>query len=423
MHGVVALDASGEAIGPCLTLRDRRSIDEAREISERVGRGNVYALTGAHLDACAPVAKLLWLKRNWPSLYASASKFVLPKDYVRGRLVGKVVTDILDAAGTLLFDIDKRSWAMPLLEACEVPPEKLPIVLDPHCMAGTLQAQSARELDLEPGIPVVVGAGDDIEALGAGLVEPGMTMEHLGTTGSIVTCVGDAIRDPEMKLELYPWVEPALWLLGGSTSNAGGAIAWADGVFQGSEPTRSDCGLRLSRAALPQLEEPLVFLPYLSGERCPVWNPHARGVLFGLSLAHTHEDVIQSVFEGVAFSLRHLQEYIYEVGGRPGDVVCRDVTTDTLWTQLRADIYGRSLIILKGGDPTALGAMMLAGVGIGVFSDVREAVRETVVIARTIEHSPGNAEGYDELYGLYKALASDLQPLFQAPGHASTVEM
>lgn len=417
MHGVVCLDADGEAIGPCLTVRDQRSTAEAEEIVNRVGREEIYALTGAYLDASSPAAKLLWLKCRRPSMVQQTSKFVLPKDYIRGLLTGQAATDaatdVIDAAGTLLFDISQRSWAAPLLEACEVPQEKLPAVLEPTDMAGTLQAEPAAELNLAPGIPIVLGAGDDIEALGAGLVEPGMTLEHIGTTGSILTCVDHFILDPEMKLDLYPWIDPSLWLLGGATNNAGGALAWARSALCGQQSADTRRDLRLRRRAMPGLEEPLIFLPYLSGERCPVWNPRVRGVFFGLNLQHTHDDLIQAVFEGVAFSLRHLLEYIEEMGGQPIDLIRGDVACDDLlWAQLRADIYGRDLLLVGGKDPTSLGTMLIAGVGIGLFSDAREAAQKAVALAHTVKPSPENAGAYRELFAKYKTLASDIQPLF-----------
>ncbi|MCL4459218.1 MAG: FGGY family carbohydrate kinase [Chloroflexi bacterium] len=410
MHGVVALGKDDQVLGPCLTLRDQRSTVEVVEILTSLEAEKVYHLTGGRLDPSAPIAKLLWLKKHHPSLFDRVQVFLPPKDYIRYRLSGRFATDPIDASGMLLFDLHRGDWAAPLLMAIGIPLAKLPPISSSSALAGRLNSAVAAQLGLSAGVPVVVGAGDDVVALGAGVIEPGMCLEHLGTTGSIMICTDQIVLDPQMRLDVYPHVETGRWFLGGSTSNAGGALAWATEILYEDESRRE---LNLPDKAYPQVNNPLVFLPYLNGERCPIWDANARGVFFGLNHNHTRNDLIQAVFEGIAFSLNHILEAILDAGLSPkGIVVTGTFARDPAWASLRANVYGKALLFPQSSEPTALGAMILAGVGIGLFANVAEGVRRTITIEKSINPKGELIAPYIQLYSLYKDIYQRNRPLF-----------
>jgi xylulokinase len=408
MHGLVPVDADGEAIAPCLTLRDQRSTEQAQHIHQQLGDHQVYEITGAHLDGSSPAAKMLWLKQRQPEVYRSTYKFLLPKDYVRCKMVGGFATDLVDAAGTLLFDIRERDWSQDLISACGVDREKLPEIIPQTEIAGRLGLETAQYLGLPTGVPVIIGAGDDIEALGAGLITPGTTLEHIGTTGSLTTCVDNVTWDPEMTVDIYPWVNEDLWLIGGATSNAGGALDWAKQAFDArcEAPESIHYQIQTSR------DSQLVFLPYLNGERCPIWNPEASAVLFGLKAHHDYQDIIQAVFEGVAFSLRHLMDHIESLTGPTAAILCREITGEDDFTQLRADVYQRDLQVLSINDPTSLGAMLLSCVQIGRFGTLNDAVHHAVSTQKTIRPETHKNHSLQNRYQRYRQLAETFQDLF-----------
>jgi len=403
MHGVVPVGSNGEALGPCLTLRDNRAVDEADEITAAVGLSRIYRTTGARLAPSAPIAKIRWLQKHEQGLCDSAQVFLPCKDYIRHLLTGDIGTDPIDAAGTLMFDIKRGNWSEELLDSAGISAAKLPIVRPSWELAGHLGDEVARQLDLEAGIPVVVGAGDDIEFLGVGMVEPGMTLEHFGTTGSIMTCVEGIAYDPSMSVEIYPHVDEQLWLLGGSVNAAGAALAWAARILYGEEGRRVGELFDCKEDLLPDTDNPLVFLPYLSGERCPIWEPQARAGWLGLSLEHGRRDMSRAVVEGVVFSLKQILEKIEEVSGPSVSImVMADLEPDLLWLTLRSSIYDKPLRLIQSADPTSLGAMILGGLCVGLFDNLKEAVGATVSMSGSILPDKDVAKGYAPLYDLYK---------------------
>ncbi|MBI3962825.1 MAG: hypothetical protein HY335_08740 [Deinococcus sp.] len=402
MHGVIALDRNATALGPFYTLRDRRCLSEIPAMERAVTPQEIYQITGARLSAAAPAAKLLWMRRTLSEHFQRAQVFLSAKDFLRWRLTGEIATEPLDAAGMVLYDLEHGTWSEALLECWGLPQAKLPPIKDPTALAGTLQPQPARELGLVAGTPVVVGAGDDVEFLGAGLTEPGQGLEHLGTTGSLLVCIDRPLRDPERRLELGPHVEPGRWLIGGSTSAAGAALRWVADLL-----------------GLPELPPPdprpvpghqPLLVPHLVGERCPLWDPIVQGTLVGLELGQGQEALARAAFEGVTFSLRHILEALQQLGAAPTRLVLTDGRSVT-WAALRANIYGMPLQIPRQPEATALGAMILAGVGVGLFSSVAAAVRQVVSIERAVAPEAAATALYQRRYRLYRAASTAAQAM------------
>ncbi len=414
MHALVCLGKDGRALGPSLVLGDQRALAEAESISAELGLERIYALTGARMDASMPLAKLLWLRKHQPAIHRRAQAFLACKDFIRHRLTGDLLTDPIDACGSSLYDIQRRAWAPELVALAGLRAEQLPAVAEPCAIAGCLRAEPARRLGLRAGLPVVVGAGDDVEVLGNGLLAPGQALEHLGTTGSILTCADRPVYDPQMAVELYPHVESGLWVLGGSVTAAGSALAWARQVLRenGAGPTELSVD-----SGSPNLERPLVFLPHLAGERCPAWEPHARGGWLGLTLAHTGADLQRSVLEGISFSLKSVLERLESLVGPQTRITVsgRESASDG-WLHLRASIYRRPLAMLRTSEPTALGAMVLAAVGTGMYATLSEAAQQVTGVERVIEPQADLARDYQRLYALYSAASEALRPLMRLPG-------
>lgn len=401
MHALVCLGGEGRALFPALVLGDQRSLHDADAVAAKLGLAHIYGLTGARMDASMPLAKLCWLRRHAPEVHRHARAFLSCKDWLRHRLTGDLLTDPIDACGMSLYDIGRRQWAPDLVACAGIQFEQLPQVADPCAVAGPLLPEAARLAGLPAGVPVVVGAGDDVEVLGNAMLAPGRALEHLGTTGSILTCTDRPVFDPEMAIELYPHVLPDMWVMGGSVTAAGSALAWAQQVLRAALPSTEGTS-SANRPRRVDLEHPLVFVPHLLGERCPAWEPHTRGGWIGLTSTHTAGDLHAAVLEGIAFSLRSVLERIERLVGRQDlvSVSGRDGNDDG-WLRLRAAIYRRPLALLKTAEPTALGAMIIGVVGAGLCGSVSEAVQRCGGDERVIAPAGDQAGDYDRLYSLY----------------------
>lgn len=394
MHSLVCVDQNGVAIGKSLVLGDQRSVAQSDGIIQQIGLGEIYSRTGARMDASMPMAKIAWIRENEPERFAASSHFVPCKDYLRMRMTGDRYIDAMDATGMSLYNIRTGGWDLELCDLIDVNIDQLPEVVDCIHKAGELRPDAAKSLGLKPGIPVVVGAGDDVEVLGFGLDRPGTMLEHLGTTGSILACTQTPLFDPEMAVEVYPHLIPGLWLLGGSISTAGRARSWADGILDKSGRENMDDFEPKSQ----DLSEPLLFIPHLAGARCPQWDPNARGSWIGLAMRHTSSDLYQAVQEGSVFALKSVLDRMEELMGGVASIRVSEKEGGASWQKMRANIYGRELLPVTNPEPTAHGAMLLAAVMLGVYPDVKTAVSETVSHTDSVTNDARMAKLYDGLY-------------------------
>ncbi len=412
MHSLVCLGPDHTALGPSLVLGDRRSLVESDYIVQSIGLEHIYRVTGARMDASMPLAKICWLQRQAPEIPGQTRAFLACKDWLRHRLTGDLLTDPIDACGTSLYDLQAATWSPELVKLAGIRIEQMPEIADPCSIAGQLTRQAAANLGLQPGIPVVVGAGDDVEVLGNGLLSPGVSLEHLGTTGSILTCSDRLAYDPNMAVEIYPHAAPGLWVLGGSVTAAGMALEWAQRTLQYVHADELGVINDFTCLPHPRLSEPLIFVPHISGERCPEWQPHARGTWCGLSTVHSQADLRQAVLEGIAFSLKNVLDRIERLAGRQTSITvgARELANPG-WAKLRATIYQRPLAVLNTEEPTALGAMILAAVGVGVYSNLAEAVNTVTGSHAYIEPAPDIIDDYQCLYELYLQTADTQREL------------
>jgi xylulokinase len=416
MHGLVCQDAAGQAIGPAIVLGDRRATAEAAKITEDLGAAWIWRTTGALLDPSIPAAELSWLRRHDPERFRAADLFTSVKDHLRGRLTGDRLTEPIDACATSLYDIHARGWSSELLAEVGVEHRRLPNVVAPEVAAGPLRADAARDLGLPSGTPVIVGAGDDVEVLGGGLLEPGDALEHLGTTGSILAVAREPIVDPALALELYPHVVPDRWVVGGSITTAGAALGRVAELL----------GYAGIAAMLDSLDGPaprpgddgLVFLASLAGERCPERDPAARGAWIGITSATRREDLARAALEGVAFSLRRILDAIERLLGPQHRILLSSggADLDPRWLEVRAATYGRTLVRLATPEPTSLGLLAVVTAGAGVYPDVATASRAIARTAGEISAHHGTRTALAERYTKTVAAAAALRPAWPASG-------
>lgn len=425
MHGSVFLDEHGAVVRPPLLWCDVRTSEQCRTITEKVGgRERLLELTGNPALEGFTAPKVVWLQENEPDAYARVRHILLPKDYVRYKLTGELMAEVSDAAGTLLFDVEKSEWSQPVLEALGIEPGMLPPVVQSFDVAGRVTAEAAALTGLAEGTPVVAGGADNTcGAVGSGIVREGVFLSSIGSSGVVLTPSGTASKDPKGRVHTFNHSVKDQWYLMGVTLAAGLSLKWFRDQMSPAEKAVEAAGgpdaydlLSAQAAQSPAGSRGLFFLPYLNGERTPHADADARGVFFGLSGAHTRADMIRSVFEGVTFSLRDSVEIMRELGREVSEIrAIGGGAKSPFWRQIQADVFGADVLTLEIDEGPAFGAALLAMVGAGRYKSVVEAADATVRIKDRTSPSE-NVETYNKSYEFYRSLYPAFKERFAALG-------
>ncbi len=381
MMGCLCLDKNGIPLRKHIIWADMRAVKEEQALRESIDPYEFYHITGHRPSASYSLPKLLWIKNNEPEVYKNTYKVLNAKDYIVYKMTGQFVTDYSDGTGTNAFDLNQFCWSEKILDAMGVDRDLLPEVKPSTHIAGELGKKPAEECGLVPGIPVVIGAGDGTAAtVGAGSVSEGVTYNCLGTSSWIATTSKTPIFDEEMRTFNFAHAVPGLVAPCGTMQAAGNSYAWMKKQLCGEEAMcAKESGVSIydlingKIARVPAGSNGLYYLPYLIGERSPRWNPNAKGAFIGLTMEHTHEDMLRSVVEGIGMNLRLILDImrtktdvkeIIALGGLAKSEVC---------LQIFSDIFGAVVKPLNHlEEATSIGAAVCAGVGVGALSSFNE---------------------------------------------------
>ncbi len=424
MHGLVLLDEAGNVLRPAILWNDQRTGPQCEEITAWAGGlKRLIALTGNVVLPGFTAPKIVWVRQNEPTLYDRISHILLPKDYIRYCLTGEFATEVSDASGTALFDVGNRRWSATMAGLLEIPMGWLPDCHESHVVSGEISAIAAAATGLIAGTPVVGGGGDQAaQAVGSGIVRPGIISVTSGTSGVVFAYADSYAPEPDGRLHVFCHAVPGAWHAMGVMLSAGGAFRWFRDTLAGEERVAAAAAgrdpydlLTEQAAAAPPGAEGLLFLPYLTGERCPHPDPNARGAFVGLTLRHGKGHLVRAVLEGVSYGLRDSLELIKGLGVPIEQVrASGGGARSPLWRQIQADIFGTELVLINVTEGAAFGAALLAGVGAGVYRDVREAVDAAVRVVSSTTPDPAAAQAYEALYPLYRGLYPALKPTFDA---------
>lgn len=411
MHSSVFLDGAGEVIRPALLWNDARTAEQRRHITRTLGLDGLRDMLGNLPLEGFTAPKVAWLMQNEPANYARLRTLLLPKDYIRYRLTGDYATEPSDAAGTLLYDVRRRRWSSAALDALGLEASILPAVAGSTQITGTATAEGAAMLGIARGTPVVGGGADNAAgAVGCGAVSEGVMQASIGTSGTLLLPTREPRVAPDMNLHTFCHAVPDMWYLMGTVLSAGGALRWLrDAVAPGASYET----LTAEAAGVAIGSEGLLFLPYLSGERTPHNDANARGVFFGLSLAHRRAHLVRAVIEGACFALRDSLELMREQGAAPSEArAIGGGARGGLWLQTLADAFNMPIATAQPAAGPAYGAALLAMVGCGMFGDVESAVQAHVRTSVVAEPSPERVAEYDDIYGAYRRLYPALRERF-----------
>ena len=408
MHGLVALDAADNVIRPAILWNDGRTEKECVYLNSTVGREIVSAETGNIAFAGFTAPKLLWMKENEPALFGKIAKIMLPKDYLIYRFSGVHATDVSDASGMLLFDVKNRSWSKKMCELCSVDEAWLAKICESYEVVGELKPALAEELGVGAGVKVIAGAGDNAAAaVGTGTVHNGDCNISLGTSGTVFISSDNYSVDSKNALHSFAHANGRYHLMGCMLSAASCNQWWMGDILK-------DTDFAAAQAGITRLGENAVyFLPYLMGERSPHNDPHARGAFIGMRMDTSREDMVQAVFEGVAFGLRDS----FEVAKGSGlDIrrtkICGGGAKSPVWRKIMANVLGICVDTIESEEGPALGGAMLAAVGCGRFASVEAAAEAIVRVTGTVEPEEALVKKYEERYAMFRELYPALKPSF-----------
>ncbi|BCG61408.1 gluconokinase [Paenibacillus sp. URB8-2] len=444
MHSLMAVDKDGMPLTPLLTWADNRSVPQLAELKRSGAAEELYALTGTPAHPMSPLGKLLWWKENKPELFETAARFISIKEYLLHRCFGLYALDVSTAAATGLLHISGRGWCEKALQLAGIGKERLGEIVPVTEVLRGMKPEMAEAFGLLPHTPWVVGASDGALAnIGSGAASLGNTAVTIGSSGSVRRFVSNPLTDPQGRTFCYAFGEDR-WLIGGPTNNGGIALRWfkeqfMNGVLPGpeirdairaqperrqrrgrqhvvidpSKPGHSSLDDLITLAmSVPAGADGVLFLPYLSGERAPYWNPDARGVFAGAGLHHGRQHFVRAVLEGVLFAVNDVTETLSGLAGPPERMLASGgFASSAVWTGLLSDMTGLRIDVPRSYEASAYGAALLAMFATGALDSLDQADARVGILR---SHAPNeeNRAVYEKLYPLFKDVYRRLEPVF-----------
>lgn len=397
---------------PAIMVSDRRAEMQAGALSALPAFAPVKQATGLESNPSLMLPKIMWLKDEEPEVFAKSRFFVSPNDYMIGRLTGTVVTDHFDAQ-KFHYDAMEKTYPIALFNELGLNEDQIPPSVSPGFDVGRVLPEVASSLGLRANTRVIVSTYDAICAFfGSGVSILGEACDVSGTVSSLRVLTAQHIQDPSGRTLITPFADDDVYIVGGSNNLGGGLIEWTKQALYSRDEFPYQVMEEEARGAVLGAGG-LTFLPYLMGERAPVWDVDARGVFFGLERYHGRGDMACAVFESTAFAIRHLMEAIEDAGARIDRIrVSGGLTRIPLVQSLKADITGREIAVVDEFETTALGAAMLVGRGVGIFGDLQGAAKISRV-RLTIHPDPERHAMYHDHYQMYRDTYQTLKPLFK----------
>ncbi|HEY6398431.1 MAG TPA: FGGY family carbohydrate kinase [Solirubrobacteraceae bacterium] len=422
LDGLVATRADGSPTGPALIWMDRRAAAECDQASAEIDPQRLRELTGCNLDPGHVAAKIAWLRRHRAEEHAAARWFLLPGSFVAWHASGELAVDPSNASSSMLLDIGTREWSDEACTGFGVDPEMLAPIHPAHQVLGPAAPWLCDAAGLDPSTVVVLGCGDEMAAtLGAGVIEPGVVCDVIGTAEPVCAVVSEPALDSGCVTEAHPHASPDGWLLENPGWLSGGAYRWfRDQLGSVEVASAAATGgdvyelLNHEAATAPAGAGGVLWIPALAGATAPEWNPDARAAWFGLTASHRRSHLARALLEGNAFALRDVLDAMRSAGLQTTELVCvAGGARGDLLLQIRADVTGLPVSRPEDVETTARGAAMLAAAGAGMHPDVPTAVSAMTGRRRApVLPDPAGQAVYAAAHERYRDLYAALRPLF-----------
>ena len=415
----IPLNSNMEPIHPCIIWMDRRAEKECDQVSKLISKEELFSITGNGIDPYFGFLKMLWLKNNRPDVWEKTAKFLTPNQYVIYKFTGSAVIDHT-SAGNLggIYDMRNHCWSQPLMEKLGIPVSKLPEkIVRPQDIAGYLTKEAANQLGLWEGMPVCAGCIDCLAStLATGALYAGQHVAIVSTSINWGVIHSELPTNPDYVSMPYLLEPEKMTYTYGGASTAGALLRWfRDEVMpfvmdEKGEPVPTNYSEMDKRAEnIEAGSRGLIVLPYFMGERSPIWDVNARGVVFGLTLQHSFVHIYHALLEAVAFSLRHIMETSnIALSTNSSCTLVGGASRSKLWRQIFADVTGVPIIYSAENIEAPLGDALIAAVGAGYVPDF-EVIKNWVCFENRVEPNMENHAEYNRYYDLYKKLYLSLK--------------
>jgi xylulokinase len=410
----VLLDGNDRPVYPIIAWHDPRTVPQMDWLARQIAPWEVFRITGQQWRPIYSVFKLLWLRENEPAAFRTGERWLCIADYIMWRLAGVHVTDRTVGSRTMLLDQARGRWSASLLDIAQLDGNLLPEVVLSGTRVGHVTPDAAQETGLRAGTPVCTGGHDHLcGAFAAGILGPGQILDSSGTAQSVLTLTPEWHPTRTLfdsGLTYYRYVLDGLFILQGGLTMAGGMLRWLGDLLAATEEADYQALLEAAAAA-PAGANGVTCLPYLRGKPAPTVDSGARGAVLGLTATTTRGDVARATLEGLAYHLRELVEAFDALLGTRADEITAIGGTNQpgLLPQIKADVTGRAVRVPSVPEAVALGAALLAGLGVGVFATAQEAAARSPRRAQTHLPDAALAELYAAGYDCYRALYRQLR--------------
>lgn len=403
-EGIVPVNRNFEPLDNIIIWLDGRAEEEAKYISDVLGKNLVYDICGLVPHPVWSLSKILWLKKNRPGIFRNTYKFLQAEDYIVSRLSGKAVTEFSIASRTCILDVKNKKWSEKILTAFEIDPSKLPELLEPGTMVGTIVPSVAKEFGLNPATNIFTGAGDQqAAAIGSGAVFDGSVSIGIGTSSALSFTLSKPIPDPGKRIILNCAALPGMWEYEPPIWNTGGLIKW---FFDELIKETYNFEKILSQTEeIPAGSDGIIVLPYFSGSGSPRWNPSQKGVFFGLTLAHHRSHLLKAVMESIAFEIKYNIESAERSGIKVSNIILSGgASQNKPLCQIISDVLQMKVDISSETEASSKGCFILTKAALEKRKDFLNIFHSVSTNNVTIHPRSDNAFIYENIYKKYVKL-------------------
>ncbi|RYY56092.1 MAG: gluconokinase [Chitinophagaceae bacterium] len=417
MHSVLAIDRSGAPLGHAITWADNRAVAQAAELRESPFGDRLYRSTGTPIHPMSPLLKIAWIRKNEPDKFRQVYKFLSLKSYILSQLTGEYIIDHSIASATGMLNIHEVKWEDNALQYAGISESMLPDLVPIFASAGKLSKAYQSSLGLSGDVRLIAGSSDGCMAtLGDGVYGEGSATITVEDSGA-VRVMGDKVLEDERQRFFNYLLTEKRYVSGGPTNNGGVIFEWFTRQFSEFKNPfdieQNMLELLDTASSVPACSEGLIFLPYLLGERAPIWNANARGVYFGINIKHEKSHFMRATIEGILYGIYSIGRMLEE--HRRIDNLCINGSFGSLpfFRQMVADIYNKPVTLRSGYHSVSFGSYLLAATEMGIFPSLDVAV-QSVLMTEKILPDPGNHAMYMKYYRIFERLGSKLTDEFAA---------
>ncbi|MFL5773955.1 MAG: gluconokinase [Flavisolibacter sp.] len=419
MHSVLPIDKNGVPLGNALVWSDNRAKKEAHElITSDLGK-SLYKTTGTPIHAMSPLNKITWLKNNDKDRFTGTKKFLSIKTYIIQQLTGEYVVDYSVASATGMLNIYSLQWEDNALKYAGINKEKLADIVPIFYSPKKLKNEYQTSLGLPDKVKIIVGSSDGCMAtLGAGVWGDGKATITIEESGAVRVVGKEVLQDEKQRLFNYVLTE-GNYVSGGPTNNAGSAFEWYAKQFGDFKKAfdLEDCMENLINDAIkvPAGSDGLIFLPYLQGERAPIWNANARGVYFGLNIKHEKQHFIRATIEGIMYAFYSIGKTLEEHRSFKSLSANGTFASYPFWTQIMADVFNKPVHIKQnsGPDSVATGGFLVSATELGMYKNLEEAAQK-IKLLDGFQPQQHNHKIYQDYFTIFERLGTKLLDEFEA---------